>query len=278
MTGRVFVSIGAVAITLASITACGSDGDTTVTPAPPISFSLSGSVTDTAGQPVPQASVEVVEGAQTGAATTTDDAGRFSFPQIFTAELTVRASKAGYLPQSNQIRNLIGYPSVISTPFQLKSATPSVDLAGNYVITFSADSVCTPLPPIARVRTYSAVITPNVPGTGFSAVLSGAIFAPPGRFTRFDRLLALVFGDFTRILFDDPEFLSTIVEEVSPNVWLQIEGSAEGTVTGPSFELPVSGRFTYCEERESTNTEFFVCARPAVTCTSSRHRLTLVRQ
>jgi len=65
--------------------------------------------------------------------------------------------------------------------------TPLVDLAGNYVVTFEADSSCEQLPRELRTRTYEARIGYSGPGPDgtrhyFRADLSGARFESYARF------------------------------------------------------------------------------------------------
>ena len=258
------------------LTACGRD--TITTPAPRISFSLSGSVNDTAFRPVGQAKIEVLDGPQAGAVTLTDDAGKFRFAETFTAELTLRASKAGYLEKSDHITNVIG-TSQRNIGLSLESATPPTNLAGNYLMTFSADAACTSLPPVARSRTYSAVIVGEASGGGtrFQGRLGGASFAPPGpSLTRYDSFFVAVFRDFARLLFDDPSFGTAIVEQLGPEMYVGIMGTAEGLITPSTSELPVSGRFEFCDKK--ADAPFVQCSIIAIVCDPSNHHLTLTRQ
>ena len=64
--------------------------------APPIVFSLSGSVQDTASRPVAGARVEIIAGDRSGTFETTDGYGRFRMPGTFTGTVTVAGSKDGY--------------------------------------------------------------------------------------------------------------------------------------------------------------------------------------
>src|SRR5262245_61106648 len=72
-------------------------------PAAVAAFGLVGGVSDTAGHPLGQARVEVLDGPQKGTLAATDDAGAFAFGTIFTSAFTLRASKEGRLAQSRVI-------------------------------------------------------------------------------------------------------------------------------------------------------------------------------
>src|SRR5512145_2758838 len=87
---------------------CGRDGITAPTPTPtptpqPQGFVLRGTVFDTASRPVDQARIEVMDGPQAGAVTTSNEQGQFSFSQRFTQGLTLRASKDGYVTDQQSV-------------------------------------------------------------------------------------------------------------------------------------------------------------------------------
>lgn len=258
-------------------TACGGDTlsqpstITSATSAPPLPFPLSGSVQDSVGRAVGQARIVVGDGPQAGAVALTDEAGRFSFAQTFTSDVTLRASKAGYRDQSKRF-TWGDAAAGRSVWFSLESTTPPVDVAGSYLLTFTADHACSSLPAAARTRTYSTAVG-RISSWSLIA-LNGAIFAPsagsyPG--TDWNVISVTLFEDFASLWFSDPP----ILEQVTPESYLFIDGHAEGTISGPITELPVSGNFAFCEARKPG---IYECAVPEVTCRSTNHRLTLSRQ
>jgi hypothetical protein len=98
--------------------------------------------------------------------------------------------KNGYVPHSTEVEGYPGYPNGgrQSVAITLNLSTSSVDLTGNYDITFTADTSCRALPDAARVRTYSVTIslssgapTPNQ----YQGVLTGARFLTPPDGDRF---------------------------------------------------------------------------------------------
>src|SRR6266481_5524026 len=62
-------------------------------PSPPSHLNLNGYVYDTAFRPVGGATVNLLDGAQAGASTQSNESGRFSFVGIFEDPTSVRVSK-----------------------------------------------------------------------------------------------------------------------------------------------------------------------------------------
>src|SRR3979490_1399262 len=72
---------------------------TPVLPAPaPGPVSVNGQVNDTALRPVAGVRVEAVDGARAGVFATTNTAGHYELPGVFSEPFTVRATKEGYSP------------------------------------------------------------------------------------------------------------------------------------------------------------------------------------
>jgi hypothetical protein len=166
--------------------------------------------------------------------------------------------------------------------FHLAALTPPVNMAGDYTLTFVADSACTDLPNELRTRTYGATIMPaagqNAPvNTSFNVALGGASFLAD--YTSFPIGVA---GDFVRFLFghDGPG----IVEQVAPNAYLEFDGLAEATV-GPSPVSTIStsfdGSINYCALRSPLGSYPDCIPSQAVAhaeCHSKNHWLTLTRR
>jgi hypothetical protein len=93
-----------VAVSLATVVAaCGSSSSTTAptpgpAPTPPIAttYSLTGTVTSTAGGGIAGATVRILDGANAGKSTTTSASGAYSFTGLAVAGQTVNASATNY--------------------------------------------------------------------------------------------------------------------------------------------------------------------------------------
>jgi hypothetical protein len=165
-------------------------------------------------------------------------------------------------------------PSARATlSFQLDR--PSVNIAGQYLLTLSADPACSDLPPEARRRTYDATIdaSPYAPNT-YIVVLSGATFLP-----FYDKLFASVAGDSAR--FDiDPYSDAVVTEELSASTALTFWGTSRATVGGLSVSVPFEGMVQYCAGPFSPQPTFpwVACGVPWAACGSLNHALTLSRR
>jgi hypothetical protein len=259
-------TVTAVAI-IALLTGCAGDSVTMPT-WPPRSFFLRGSISDTVYRPVEGAALAVLDGPQAGIVMFTDGAGNFSFESEFTEEFTLRISKVGFLEQSNLITYPVAYKRG-GLSFVLESATPAVDLTGSYSMTFSADSSCTVLPPALRARSYAAELKradPYSGGTDYDGTVSGAAFV-----SEYDYLWGAVSGNVVRLFFEPT------IEQIGPDAYFIIEGTAEGTIAGSTSELTFSGSAELCEGRR-TDIFSFLCSVTPLECASGTHRLTLARQ
>src|SRR5262249_11938595 len=137
---------------------------------------------DTAFRPLPGATVEVLDGPQTGMSTIVDAEGSFSLSGTFDDATRFRAAKEGHLTTTQVSRTVPNAGRYLD--FHLEVSAPPVNMAGDYTLTFIADSACVGLPDDMRTRTYAATITPshptNIPtaNTNFQVSLSGASFLP----------------------------------------------------------------------------------------------------
>lgn len=260
---------------------CGRDGITAPTPLPtpppePQGFALRGTVFDTAARPVDEARIEAMDGPQAGAVTTSNAQGQFSFSQRFTQGLTLRASKDGYVTDQQSV---IPSSSSSFATFRLASLTPSIDLAGSYVVTITADAACTNLPPNTVSRSYTATINHSSSReTTYIGRLAGATFAT-GPDSPYDYFFAQVFGTFVNFFFWSlaNDEVNGVVEQLVPDAYLGINGEAGAAVEGASIEVPFSGVFGYCPGARSSSS-VFACATTPITCDSKNHRLTVRRQ
>lgn len=292
--------VGLVVSTL-SVLGCG-DGESPVGPTPPVQttpppvppafqdFRLSGSVSDTASRPLAGSQVEVIDGPRAGTSATTDESGRFSMPGTFTGNITLTASKDGYQRETRPVLPR-GAPPPSGNPggswswsmgFLLEPLGPRVNIAGEYVLTFTADSACPDLPAEARTRTYTATIVPGLSSSSFGGSLSGARFlpivpCPPGPISSppsctYNSFRIGMAGDFARIS------LRPIVEQLSESTYLVVAGEVETSFDRPEITAPLDGFFQYCSgEPVLTLGEYWEC-EDSVQCDSRVHRLTLVRR
>jgi hypothetical protein len=170
------------------------------------------------------------------------------------------------------------------------SQAPPVNLAGDYTLTFIADSACTGLPDEVRTRTYQATIAPssirNIPAdTSFKVTVAGASF-----------LAGLadfgigVIGDHVDLWLDgghDPP----LVEQLAPNTYLAFSGNATASVAAPILSISASfdGWIEYCVMKtpigsyyncgtDNTGAVVMGQALARVHCESTNHRLILTRR
>ncbi len=118
---------------------------------------MRGIVKDTAFRPLAGAVVEVIAGTNTGMSTTTDSAGQFSLSGGFDNTTRFRASKEDHVASTTTLNSPLGG----SISFHLAVLAPPVSMAGDYTLTFVADSACASLPAALKTRTYAATVTPN---------------------------------------------------------------------------------------------------------------------
>jgi hypothetical protein len=158
---------------------------------------------------------------------------------------------------------------------------PLVDLTGNYVVTFEADSSCEQLPKELRTRTYEARI--GYIGAGwdgtrhyFRADLSGARFDSYARF-----FIIRVIDNDVHFDFSD----SLIVEEPEPGAYLTIIGGEGDATVDPSdlsrISTPFEGHFLFCVTSSELTPPSFSCPADAIAysvCRSKNSRWTLTRR
>ena len=152
------------------------------------------------------ASVEVLDGPEAGTSATAGATGAFSLTGIFDDTTHFRASREGYVAATGTLApNTCASCNSRWIYFYLAVLAPAVDIAGDYTLTFMADSTCTALPNELRTRTYVATIAPrssaNLPAnTSFDVTVGNAPFLE-----HYNRFSINVAGDYLYIGIGDSE-------------------------------------------------------------------------
>ena len=276
-----------VLLVLAAGSGCGESRQLTspVTPssnAPSVPLqSLSGYVSDTAFRAVAGARVDVVDGPQSGMSFVSDAVGQFSYVGTFTTPVTLRATKDGYiaLTKTTQTSAPGGRPWVY---FQLEVVAPPVNIAGNYTLTFIADSSCTSIPSELRTRNYPSTIAPvsNLlarPDTSLTLTAGGAFLET------YDSFPIGVAGDYVVLsVYNGEDF--GLVERIGPGTYLGFYGESRTSIgTSPlsTISLAFDGAFDYCVLEPGAGWFGACTSNRAVAhqqCQSKNHRLILTRR
>jgi hypothetical protein len=242
-----------------------------------IPFQVSGVVVDSASRVIPGASVEVLDGPQGGLVTTSDPAGAFSLTGIFDGTTRFRGSRDGYVAATYT------FPSIATTKrvgFALGVLAGSVNITGDYTVTFMADSACVDLPTEVRTRTYPATVTPWAAqyapaNTQFSATLSG-----PTLDAYYHQISIRVAGDY--LFFDLSD--NYLLEEVAEQTYLAIGGVGSASVASSdasTISATIQGLVDYCVSASEIDGAHYACPANAVAhtqCQSRNHRLILTRR
>ena len=251
----------------------------------PVSSELvHGSVFDTALRPLAGATVEVLDGPQAHTSKTTDALGQFSLSGTFDNATRFQARAEGYIPAIAAV-----HPTSTSRQmvFYLVLTAPSVNMSGDYTLTITAGQTCANLPDDARVRSYSASVTPHPssPATYFEVRLSGAPFLEA--FSREERAVIAVAGAEVALWFG-AEGQPALVEQLSPTSYLAFGGTASATVAAPDSSIATrfDGFIDYCvmpsaDELPIAGHSYTCVPAKALTharCEASAHRLTLSRR
>lgn len=149
-------------------------------------------------------------------------------------------------------------PSIPAATF----TTPSGALR-DFSLTFTADPACTSLPFHVQRRIYSGSTDGTAPYR-----LGGAAFASWNGYGTMNVVSIALFGTHAQVWFQD----GPIVELVSPEGTLMIEGKAAGPITSSTLELPVTGTYLFCPK---TTPDGAWCSVPFNECKSANHRLTI---
>jgi hypothetical protein len=249
-------------------------------PTPPVSpastsVTVSGHIVDFVYRPLAEVKVEVIEGSGAGAVAITNASGDYALPGVFSGNVTIQASKPGYVTQTQTISSFPPNSPRFVLGFLLD--TPSENFAGNYTLTITADpAMCADLPPETRSRTYEATATlsSSTASNTYNVFLRGATFAPS-----FDRLFASVSNNAVRFSID-PYSGMVVTEQLTPTTALIFSGdSSVVTIGAPTMSVPFVGQIEYCPDvlGPQPNFPYLRCGAP-VQCSSSRHTLTLTRR
>lgn len=252
--------------------------------ATPIGVQLAGTVSDAAWRPLGGAKVEVVEGPQAGLSTTANAQGQFSLTGTFDDATRFRASKEGHVAATWPL------PAICDRcnpkwwlHFYLEALASRPNLAGDYTLTFMADSSCTDLPDQARLRKYGATVTTasgaNEPANSrFNVTVIGATFLE-----HYNSFTIGVAGDYVAAdLGDWGHGGPGLVEQIAANTYLTLSGGIATSVTDAS---PISASFHGAVDRCELPTEWGSrrsCSDGQVVarahCLSTNHQLILTRR
>jgi hypothetical protein len=251
----------------AVLASCTGASDNVVMPAlsehggPP--YAIEGLVMDANNQRVEGANVEILDGPHADATTVTDAAGRYRFDQPFTVVPRMHAWKDDFVTE-HQGAYVAPNRSIIEAWFRLSRAAP-IAIAGEYTLTFIADSVCTALPQEARIRTYQTTINRaasqklTLRGAAFVAD-AGHTFNSPSLHVSSDRV-TLSFGH------------ADIWEQLDGGRSVYLTGDAQGAFTGAVSELRFGGGMGFCGI-----TGPGARCDEHVPCVSADHMVTLTRR
>ena len=251
------------------------------------SVQLHGFVLDTGFRTLSGARIEVVDGPSAGTSVLSGDDGQFVVSGTFNAETRFRATKDGHesrtQPWNCSVAVCLGAGSAQPwLGFYLSVAEPTANIAGNYVMTVTADTACaSTLPELARNRTYRVLITPqSVDGRstipGFYLGLDGV--STLGMLSGFQIGAA---GNHMSMWLDgrhDP----SIVEDLGNNTYLAFSGTADVDIADAGVSTINATFDGWIEQVTLTSPlqQWYFPLPPLVsraTCDSTHHRITLAR-
>ena len=235
---------------------------------------ISGTVRDSALQPVAGARVEVTAGTLLGNVTNTDADGRFVFdtPVSVSASITLHISKDGFQPATIPVRaNAILAVTLL--------ATRLAPLSGPYTLTLRASTTCSELPPDLRSRTYLAAIDrQELVGAHWTGRLSGATFQPA-----YETFFGVLSPSAARVSFMSYSAFSwwleeqPIIEQLGAG-YLSVIGTATLMVgSGSPLTATLGGTWSYCSAAAQPGGPNWplTCATAVAECRATDHQLTL---
>lgn len=252
-------------------------------PSPPAHLVLNGYVYDTAFRPVGGATVRLLDGAQAGASTQSNETGRFSFTGTFADPTTVEVSKDGYATATGTAKSNNSQTGVIWGFLVLDELARPVDIAGDYSLTIEVDSACAGIPSEVRTRTYAASIRPapdshTQPGTSLTLTVDSGSFRPD----RNSFAIGVAGDEVVFSIYNGEDF--GLVEKIAAGTFLAIGGTARVSIgTGPvtTISTPFSGDVDYCAYQSDTGWTYQCNSGPRAAyehCESPHHQLTVTRR
>ena len=201
---------------------------------PPGTFKVSGRVTDSSGA-IENVEVRVLSGTGAGLAAKTDFGGNYALYGV-AGDVRLSASASGYVTQ--EIGETI--TSHTSRNFALTTSSTSVDVSGQWTMTFRTSSACSSnWSAEARQREITAAITQQ--GTRLTVRFMGPTLVPNfGSGTTQGRIAGTAFS--MTLFFDDYYVIYSLMERFNPTEWVGIRGSFEGVANSPA--TVVDGTFT----------------------------------
>ena len=253
-----------------------------VTPPVTVGELVKGTVHDSALRPLAGARVELLDGPQAGMSATTDWRGEFSLTGTVDDTTRFRASMEGHVTATATILPPCDrcHPSRW-VHLYLSVLAPPAALAGDYTLTFIANSTCANLPDELRRRSYEVTIVGDLawpgpsPDTSFRVVPRGSAF--PESLNYFYLNVA---GDYVNIALGDHSDPG-ITERVADNSYFAFGGWTAVSVSTPVSAISANfqGWIDYCVN--SAMGERYECT-PSATVTrvrcESTHQLTLTRR
>lgn len=252
-------------------------------PSPPSYTILNGYVYDTAFRHVAGATVTLLDGAQAGASTQSNESGRFTFAGTFVDFTTVRVSKDRYADATATARPNGSPSSALWTFPVLDELARPVDIAGDYSLTIVVDSACTGIPSEVRTRTYAASIRPTPdshtqPGTSLTLTVDSGSFRPD----RSSFAIGVAGDEVAFIIYNGEDF--GLVEKIATGTFLAIGGTARVSIgTGPvtTISTPFSGDVDYCAYQSDTAWTYQCNSGPRAAyehCEATNNQLTVSRR
>ena len=242
---------------------------------------VAGLIQDRAWRSLLDGRVEVLDGPHAGLSARVDHRGEFRLAGVFDTTTRFRATASGHqeailrLPERCDRCNPNWWMF-----FSLDTVNETVDLSGEYTLTFRADSSCTQIPEAFRTRTYAASVRRSDTGVSahFSMTLRGGSFLPG-----YDRATLGVAGDYFALPLGDYHGTPGFAEEVAPRTYLGFEGPVEGSLASlgsGTITAVMNGVVSYCELSGAPSSHFGCSWEPTISrtgCTSLTHEVILQR-
>ena len=261
-------------------------------PPPARGIGIAGKVHDTGFRPLGGAIVEVVNGPNAGKRVTTLSNGEFFLFGDFDADTQFRATKDGY---QSGVKKMGSYCAPCNPHFwvyfYLGLPVPPADIAGNYLLTVTADAACTALPPEARSRTYTATIVaeanqPTPADTYFRGRTGAASLVTD---LAWEGLWFAVAGNYIEVTAGDLHGQPGLLEEIAPRTYFSFGGIGQTTLESSgttAIRSLFEGEIVYCVLKPDVapldgDRRYNCSADRAVTrvvCPSFRHQLIFTRR